>query len=435
MHANSILVARARRAVAAAYFTAVVVALLIPGQRADAGSHYTGDGGVSPFYTWSNPLDRPRGTLLRHESLGAAQQLQNAKVSERILYVSTDGVGGVRKIAVSGTVYIPNGKPPTGGWPTIAWAHGTVGVADPCAPSWRGWLSRDRAYLNAWLNRGYAVVASDYQGLGTPGMHPYMQWRPEAYSVLDAVRAASAGFPLARRVVIVGQSQGSEAALAAAYEAPMYAPEVGVRAVVATGLVVTLAKPVPHAPKVMVPPYADSGSVDAAYSMLYLLGIDQVLKPTLNVDDDVLPAGKPLLHTAVTACLTQLFKEAAAENLDDSKVFTPARERLRAFEDAQVAFPAARLRVPIFTGTGLADAEAGTAPQYNFIAALCTAGTPVVWRYYPGLTHNGTVNASLADSIPFVKRIMGGINVTSNCAALKPPGPLQAAIAGVPYND
>ena len=71
----------------------------------------------------------------------------------------------------------------------MAWAHGTTGIADVCAPSWRGNSERDKEYLDAWLKSGFAVVATDYQGLGTPGVHPYLLWRPEGYSVLDSVRA------------------------------------------------------------------------------------------------------------------------------------------------------------------------------------------------------------------------------------------------------
>jgi aryl-alcohol dehydrogenase-like predicted oxidoreductase len=63
-----------------------------------------------------------------------------------------------------------------------AWAHGTIGTADVCAPSWAGRSERDITYLNHWLDQGYAVLASDYQGLGTPGGHPYLTTRPEAYS-------------------------------------------------------------------------------------------------------------------------------------------------------------------------------------------------------------------------------------------------------------
>jgi hypothetical protein len=414
----------------------LLVGALFFGVRAIAFAHgpYSADGGVSSFYVWTGALTASPGTLLRHEPLDERLALTKAARSERILYVSTDGAGVAVKTAVSGSVYLPAGKPPSAGWPVVAWAHGTVGIADVCAPSWHGWLGRDRAYLNAWLDRGFAVVASDYQGLGTPGMHPYLNWRSEAYGILDAVRAARGTFGLDNRVVIVGQSQGSGAALGAGFAAPDYAPDVNVRGVVATGLVVNLAVPVAGASQVPVPPYAGGSADDAAYSMLYLLGVDQLLDRSLDVDTYVSPQGDDLLHAALTACLTDVVKVATAEKLSPQTAFTPARVSLVPVEDANLIFPSARFRVPVFTGTGLADSVAGTAPQYNFIADLCAAGTQVSWHFYPGLTHNGTVNASLVDSVPFVDAVMNGQPVASNCATLTAPGPLQTATPGVPFN-
>ena len=155
----------------------------------------------------------------------------------RVLYTSTDGIDGKTPIAVSGAIYFPKGPVPTGAWPVIAWAHGTTGTADVCAPSWMPRATRDTDYLNAWLAQGYAVVASDYQGLGTPGGHPWMAVRPEGWSVLDSVRSALGAFPeLANSVVIVGQSQGAHAALSAAGLASAYAPTLRIRGTVATGL-------------------------------------------------------------------------------------------------------------------------------------------------------------------------------------------------------
>ena len=97
-----------------------------------------------------------------------SQRHQNA------LYSSTSGVGDPVPIFVSGQLLLPKPAAPAGGWPIVAWEHGTTGIAAVCAPSWRGWSSRDRAYLNHWLDEGFAVVATDYQGLGTPGPHPYL---------------------------------------------------------------------------------------------------------------------------------------------------------------------------------------------------------------------------------------------------------------------
>lgn len=83
-------------------------------------------------------------------------------------------------IVASGYVLLPKGKAPKGGWPVLAWAHGTTGVADTCAPSGDYADGPVHIYqqiaakaLNAWLARGYAVVAPDYQGLGTPGGYQY----------------------------------------------------------------------------------------------------------------------------------------------------------------------------------------------------------------------------------------------------------------------
>ena len=61
---------------------------------------------------------------------------------------------------------------PAGAWPIVAWTHGTVGVADVCAQSYTQRSDRDKAYLGTLLAQGYALVATDYQGLGTPSPHP-----------------------------------------------------------------------------------------------------------------------------------------------------------------------------------------------------------------------------------------------------------------------
>lgn len=202
-------------------------------------------------------------------------------------------------------------------------------------------------------------------------MHPYLLWKPEAYGILDGARAAIAEYRLDNRVVLVGQSQGSAAALGARYLASSYAPGLHVAATVVTGLVVYLAKSVAGAPQVAEPSYAGGGEYDAAYSMLYLLGTDQMSDSSLNVDDYVSPRGTSLLHAALSACFTQLVQVAKDQHLNAKTAFTSARQTLLAKERSLGAFPSALLAGPIFTGTGLADAEAGTAPQYNIGQRPC----------------------------------------------------------------
>jgi hypothetical protein len=151
--------------------------------RVPAPDPSQGDGGVSSFYTWNDGEVPPApGQMLRAEPLGPALGLTMASEQVRILYTSTDGMDGKTPVVVSGAYLVPKGAPSASGWPLVAWAHGTWHMAQPELPiraCRRG--SHRRSGIpttsNAWLQQGYAIVATDYQGLGTPGPHPYLAVR------------------------------------------------------------------------------------------------------------------------------------------------------------------------------------------------------------------------------------------------------------------
>ena len=136
----------------------------------------------------------------------------------RVLYLS-ESVNG-EPIGVSGFVMTPDSEPPPGGWPTISWAHGTTGVADVCAPTASPTLTEDLGNFFAIAGGfGFAMVATDYEGLGTPGVHTWMVGDSAGRSVIDMMRAGlqieEAG--LGNRYVAWGHSQGAQAALREAY--------------------------------------------------------------------------------------------------------------------------------------------------------------------------------------------------------------------------
>lgn len=396
-----------------------------------------GDGGVSAFYRATSAIPPIPGQLIQHEEMDPTKLPQGASHGVRILYSANNGMKKGDLVTVSGQVLFPKGKPPAGGWPVVAWEHGTTGIADVCAPSWRGYSSRDKAYLSRWLSEGFVVVATDYQGLGTPGPHPYLFYRPEGYSVLDGLRASLKGFPdeIRNWIVLVGQSQGSGAALGAAWLAPSYAAELNIHGVVATGLVTGFAVPpgARHAPIPEV--YTDASKMDSAFAMLRVEGSDQSLQPETDSHTVMTSAGHHMSQIARHACLHDLFDKADQLKVQSSALFN---EKLSAFEaghDAAFTIPNAKISFPVFAGTGLADGEAGVNGQYNAVAAMCDAGTHVLWKRYPGMTHNGAVNVSLKDSIPFVKRLLAGQKPQKNCASIKPPGPVEAALPNVPWNN
>lgn len=107
-----------------------------------------GDRAPSAFYRWPEAIPALPGALLRSETLAVQPQMPAAAQALRMLYSSTDERWHSGLIAVSGALYLPVGNPPTQGWPLLAWAHGTLGIADACAPSWTGLRDRDASYIN-----------------------------------------------------------------------------------------------------------------------------------------------------------------------------------------------------------------------------------------------------------------------------------------------
>ena len=184
----------------------------LPKSRAEALAMEAQDAlPLTRFYDPPRPLgSRAPGTLIRAEDFGGYTLPAGAQ-AKRILYVSRDLHGNA--VAASGVVLIPAGTPPQGGWPVIAWAHGTSGVARQCAPSLMKDLEYGEEGLMPMVRAGFAVVATDYAGLGTPGPHAYDDKIPQANDVVYSIPAAHAAVPaLGNRWVVIGHSQGGVAA-------------------------------------------------------------------------------------------------------------------------------------------------------------------------------------------------------------------------------
>jgi len=165
---------------------------------------------ITAFYDAPASLSKgPSGTLIRSEPF-SGYELPAGAHAVRILYRSKARDG--RDVVTSGVVLIPAGHPPQGGWPVIAWAHGTSGVARQCAPS----LMKDMEYgsegLMPMVAAGFAVVATDYAGLGTAGPHQYDNKIAQANDVVYSIAAARAAVnSLGKRWVAIGHSQGGSA--------------------------------------------------------------------------------------------------------------------------------------------------------------------------------------------------------------------------------
>ncbi|MGU9819193.1 alpha/beta hydrolase [Pseudomonas sp. LF135] len=365
------------------------------------------------FYTWADPVPPMPGKLLRSEALTPQQSLASAGLNLRILYSSTDGLDNLTPVAVSGALFVPKGPAPAGGWPLMAWAHGTVGSADRCAPSLNQRSPRDTRYLNDWLEQGYAIVATDYQGLGTPGLHPYGLTRPLAYGVLDSIRAVGAApVNVSRRAVVFGQSQGGRAAFATAVMAKDYAPDVEVVGVVATGTPYASARAQGHSPELenarrsVVPTFA--------YNLLRLSTV-ALLDPSFVPADYLAERALPAFRASQDECLHAIEQRVVADGLTFNNSFKRSPKAALDRVGREAAYPTLKTDIPVFLGTGGKDQDVFVPGQQALVRDACKAGDRVEWHFYPALDHSGAVNGSLGDSIGFVRRAFAGEAIKGNC--------------------
>jgi hypothetical protein len=84
---------------------------------------------------------------------------------------------------------------------------------------------------------------------------------------------------------------------------------------------------------------------------------------------------------------------------------------------ALMAYPTLKTAISIFMGTGGKDLDVPPPGQERLVKDSCAAGTRIEWRFYPDFDHSATVNGSLPDSTPFVKRAFAGEMIEGNCAA------------------
>lgn len=359
------------------------------------------------FYTPPRMLPRgPHGTLIWQRAFHGVASLRGAK-NYLVLYkqIGADG----KLVAVSGLVSIPKGKAPKGGWPVVSYAHGTTGIADACAPSrdtgpQSGAHRADHtaaALLNGLVKDGYAIVRTDYEGMGVAGPAPYLIGRSEGRGVLDIVRAARQLDPsVGRRMVISGHSQGGHAALWAASLAKSYTPELN--------LVGTLAfAPQSHTANEVSLLSKDSSTGLSPIAGLILRGID-VAYPSLRVSQALTPAAARLYPQTLTRCLGQLESKRSLGGLPLTKLVKPSANLAPLAVALKRNDPdTLRIRGPVLIEQGLADTTVFPAFDKELSQSLRGAGDSVTYHTYAGASHSGVLIASAKDATAFVKRRLG----------------------------
>lgn len=273
-----------------------------------------------------------------------------------------------------------------------AWAHATKGLADECAPSTSG--EGQIPNLEALLAAGDIVVAPDYEGLGGPGVHPYLVGTSEGRSVLDAIRAARAVTGVSGRSAVYGWSQGGQAALFAGRIARAYAPDVRLSGVTAIAPVINVTSMVDGSSTLSKLP-GMVAMVTAGYVAAY-----PDLDPTAMLGD-----GSRQLDVARSDC-------DAATNLAGTPTSTPPadwRRRLRQ-NDPSVQ----RIGVPVLLAHGGGDYILGVSDVPAAYRRLCRRGSTVELAWYENSDHQSVVAASAFDVFFWLEDRLAGVP-TSGC--------------------
>lgn len=219
------------------------------------------------------------GSLIEAKSIpGLDRAIPLGAISARVVYRSTSGIDG-SPTEVSGAVFVPPGRPPKGGWPVIAYAHGTTGVNRDCAPSLSPTLWGFVEPIGKFLRMGFAVAATDYQGLGAPGAHPYLDAKTAGFNVIDSVRALRAvSSDVSKTWSAYGGSQGGAAAWAANEQASTYGSDLNL---VGSGSIV------PAADVSVYAAMASAGTMNKDQQAAFigiLIGLERTRKD-FNIDD------------------------------------------------------------------------------------------------------------------------------------------------------
>ncbi|MCZ3066469.1 lipase family protein [Acinetobacter baumannii] len=150
------------------------------------------------------------------ESNYAIDKVDNASTIKVMTYNMANVQG--KTATATAMVLFPKATQPKDGYRVVVWEHGTVGVGDGCAPSKNAINPRFKILAESLLAAGYVIMAPDYEGLGTPGVHPYLNLSSEAKSALAAVKAVKEhyGAQLKGDWMSIGQSQGGHASLGTA---------------------------------------------------------------------------------------------------------------------------------------------------------------------------------------------------------------------------
>ncbi|KAE8377070.1 Alpha/Beta hydrolase protein [Aspergillus bertholletiae] len=307
-------------------------------------------------------------------------------------------------------------------YPAIAYAHGTLGVFAGCPPSTTPTLY-DYTSWSMLIERGYAIIATDYAGLGNNYTeHKYLSFPVHANDLYYSMVAARKAFPglFTDEWMSVGHSQGggavwklSESKLLQTGAAGKYLGTVALApaskiydmALLGTELLLQT---------------SDYASYDILYESLWLpFAIERVF-PNMSRA----PFAETLQNRTKIASLAQACDYgimSLAYGLKPSDLFTPAIKDNADFQKWQdMVAPANgdKAAEPMMIVQGLNDTAVLPQITIGSFKDSCLYGNEVHLKLYPGLDHSDVLTAGSPEWLGFLDHRFAGRNTTGNCSTI-----------------
>lgn len=375
---------------------------------------------LTDFYKVQSWQPGEPGTLVK------AQRIPDAPPGVqmyRIMYQSTDLQGNA--IPVTALFAAPDTTSPEGGFPLVGFAHGTTGIGQMCGishtpltpqtPGYSAWVP----HIEPLVRQGWAVVASDYSGMGAPGPSSYLVGPLEARGILDSMRAVLPASATTGNIAInaselgiYGKSQGGEAAMSALQLAPSYAPDLEI-----DGGVILAPGFTPPIQGVL--DAVASNPTSTSQNMFVLLiaqSFAENYPDLVDLDDILSPAGQEKTKLLATTCGTDLADQVSDVPLSQLLNTPLATGLVSALSEAMPGTE--QLEMPIVVVQGLEDVT--ILPQFTHaqVMSQCALGSTVWYVRYPFDDH-GSLNFQARVSDPKVTDWMRerweGQKAPSNC--------------------
>ncbi|HMS25144.1 MAG TPA: alpha/beta fold hydrolase [Acidimicrobiia bacterium] len=353
------------------------------------------------FYTPPStlPVTEP-GSIIWSQLLSDSPKNVNAW---RVLYVTT-GINNT-PVATSALLYAPRDNKKHR---IIAWAHGTTGIADICAPSREDNPDENIPYFKDYIDKGYAIVAPDYEGLGTPGTHPYLVGSSEGRSILDALRMAQSFDPInpVTGGVVVGHSQGGHAALFAGQLQSTYAPDLELDGVVSV---------------------APPGKLEELYSHFALSPITYGLavmgavgfttaRPDLDLSQvfpaEVLAKSSVVMNDCLSGIIQTYVGDAFLGLVAQPENVLPWPELFEENSPGNI-----KIDAPVLIEHGLKDSTVPAIISKSIFESSCEVDTKISRITYAGRngTHSGVLEMGRKDTLAFIEDRFSGKRFESMC--------------------